>query len=372
VRTGRRAVLHIGTEKTGTTALQEALAASAPLLAEHGWRYPDLGPDPSHAALACYAADRDEDVEDIAAMAGVRPAEDRAAFSERLERRLTAEVAAHPEARFLFSTEHGHSRLVTPTAVERLRALLSRYFDEVDVLVYLRRWDRLDHSMYSTLLRDGETRRFAFGVLLRPEYFDYVGMLERWAAVFGAKRLSVAIHDRGSMMNGSILDDVSACLGLPSLPPRGRTNEALGGRGRWLLREVNLRLGDVDPARAATVRWQVIEALEGTEPGPSARPARADAVAFVRGFDGQAAWIRDRYFPGRERLFDDGFDEYPEQEEVAGPDAREIVDVMTTALLNLALTEPVARDADQGGPRGSGRLDRPHDQGRRPCPSACS
>lgn len=45
-------VIHIGTHKTGTTYLQNRLAASRKILARHGIVYPDYGPSAHHALIA--------------------------------------------------------------------------------------------------------------------------------------------------------------------------------------------------------------------------------------------------------------------------------------------------------------------------------
>ena len=52
----RSAILHIGTEKTGTTTLQVMLAGKRPALADLGYRYASAPGDISHTALAAYAA----------------------------------------------------------------------------------------------------------------------------------------------------------------------------------------------------------------------------------------------------------------------------------------------------------------------------
>lgn len=46
-----RAVLHIGTHKTATTMIQNALAANRPLLARHGLIYPEIGRATGHHSL---------------------------------------------------------------------------------------------------------------------------------------------------------------------------------------------------------------------------------------------------------------------------------------------------------------------------------
>jgi len=105
-----RAILHIGTEKTGTTALQLAFRRDAERLATLGVRYPDFRM-PNQAALAYAAADDEADVRDLGAHIGLMPGETRAEFIARLHGWLHSETMAYPRARFVLSTEHAQSRL---------------------------------------------------------------------------------------------------------------------------------------------------------------------------------------------------------------------------------------------------------------------
>ncbi len=105
----RRAILHIGTEKTGTTALQHAFRNDAERLAALGVRYPDFLV-PTHGALAYVAADREASVCDMGPHIGLMPGESRTAFTARLHGWLAAEVAAHPDATFVLSAGHAASR----------------------------------------------------------------------------------------------------------------------------------------------------------------------------------------------------------------------------------------------------------------------
>ena len=131
---------------------------------------------------------------------------------------LAAEVAAAPECTFLFSGEHCHSRLVTPEEVMRLHGLLTRHFDEVRILVYLRRQDQVAVSHYSTLIKAGGTRGAVLDAsVLGRNFLDYEKLLGRWSGAFGRDAMTVALFDRSAFVGGSIIPDFCARAGLPLL-----------------------------------------------------------------------------------------------------------------------------------------------------------
>jgi hypothetical protein len=137
----RRAILHIGTEKTGTTAIQGVLARSRAALLERGFAYPKSTGQGNHVQLAFYAAEgRIARIAHLYERGGVSSA----CVVETYPAELEAEVAALPGSvhTLLFSTEHCHSRL-HDEGVGRLKALLDRFCDDYRTVVYLRRQDEL-------------------------------------------------------------------------------------------------------------------------------------------------------------------------------------------------------------------------------------
>lgn len=197
----RRAILHIGTEKTGTTALQLAFHRDAERLATSGVRYPDFRM-PNHAALVFAAADDEEMVRDLGVHVGLMPGETREDLTTRLHGWLKAETTAYPDARFVLSTEHAQSRLNSIASVERVRSILSAYFDEIDIVVYLRRWDRMAlsfHAGYWYVLAellhdldhaDGAREAVGEALAIEPHNEDFL-------------RFAAALGDQGSGLCGA-------------------------------------------------------------------------------------------------------------------------------------------------------------------------
>jgi hypothetical protein len=193
-------VLHIGTEKTGSTSLQQCLAANRAALSRAGFIYPQGLGEPSHRKLAVYAMD-DDRIDDGRRQYDATSPEAIAALRMEVEehfsrmRRNFESVGS--SSTVIFSSEHCHSRLVRSIEVERLRDLLYRLCDRVQVIVYLRPQHDLAISLYSTALRVGYAGRPVLPSLESPSaYFDYAAMLDRWASCFGRANVTPRIYAR--------------------------------------------------------------------------------------------------------------------------------------------------------------------------------
>lgn len=298
-----RCILHIGTEKTATTSVQQTLFANIDRLAEHKIVYPRLGPQVPHSGLVVYVAQNKSRVEDLFVDAGFPIGGSVRAFEGRMQRMLDAATRAAPDALFILSTEHAHSRLLDPAEVRRLRKFLRRYFDDIEIVVYLRRWDRVARSHYSTGLKNGETRAFDFAAYRDGPYLDYAGLLDRWSAAFGADKLSVAIYEDAIRDGGSVVADFCRRFALPALVEETRFNRAIPTHYHSLLRRINLALAGTPPRQAQFVRHALTAAIESRTTASEERSTEADR-RFVAAFRDQARYICDTYLNGRHKLFD--------------------------------------------------------------------
>jgi tetratricopeptide (TPR) repeat protein len=340
----RRAILHIGTEKTGTTTLQFSLSAAADTLAASGFHYPVLGAGHAHVALVTYAKST-ADVADLPALGGQSADETHAAFSARIEDEVAAAVAAHPDATFILSSEHASSRLIEDACVRRLKALLDRHFTTIDVMIYLRRWDRMAISAYATFVRNGMRAPFSFERMYGSDYLDYAGMLRRWSEVFGIARMHVGIYDRAALRGGSIVADFTTRFGLPAIASIGEINASPGPDTVATLMLLNRILVDADPQIATSIREAVVEAASSHRGGSAV--LRREAEAFVALHADQAETIRAQYFPARTALFDDRYDDYDERPPDRAHNWRDVSEALVVAVVQIANDRlRVAAEAD--------------------------
>jgi tetratricopeptide (TPR) repeat protein len=315
----RRAILLIGTEKTGTTTLQHFLAANRERLAERGFRYPGFCGSPNHTGLAAYALDPGKSDPLRAPFSADAPA-DVPSMRARLHAAAAAELTG--EATTIFCSEHCHSRLTTAEEVATLRSFLGGFFDEIRIGVYLRRQDQVALSLYSTRLKSGEV---AGPILPRANdedpFFNYDRSLALWEAAFGREVMTVRLFDRKALVGGSVVDDFVATWGLEPIGafvPVADQNESITPPAQDFLRRMNARLEPVAGLPIDEVRGPLAARLAVLCPGRGARPARVEAEAFYAKYQPSNERLRARFFPERAQLFDEDFSGYPE-----AADARE-------------------------------------------------
>lgn len=318
----RDAILHIGTEKTGTTSIQKMLAARRQDLIKLGFCYPSCPGEESHFALAVYAAPESAPELNGAPL-------DEAAFTQS----LADELAALPDDvhTVIFSSEHCHSRLVSDGQVRKLHDLLKTFFKSVTVVVYLRRQDILACSSYSTMLKYGFAGRDIFpdfpGPILANDntidrgiysYFDFEALLDRYASVFGKTALRPRIFENDMLHQGDVMLDFLLTCGLPAALADGaqKANCAIPVDGQELLILLNAYLADSDFAAdgllAGRIR-DVCAAVAQTQlSGRPRLPPRAVARKFYANFHDVNERVRAAWFPERGRLFDDDFGRYEE------------------------------------------------------------
>lgn len=324
-----RAILHIGTEKTGTSAIQAYLAGNRAALREAGFIYSSVPDGENHAALAIYAQD-DDRTDDMRIGAGIDTAAKLAAFRAHVEQIMADEVAAAaPDSVFIYSSEHCQSRLIEPSELERLYALMRRFFKDIVVLVYLRRQDQVAVSRHSTAMKSGNTGVNVIDpATVDRRFYDYAALLERWSGVFGRTKMVVARYIPSTLIGGSILPDFCNRMRIPKLRQIDmRRNESLRPPHQEFLRRMNERLprfvsGGLNPRRG---NIEAYVAAVGS--GPGRRPSRETARAFYESWRASNDAVKREYFPNVDQLFDENFDFYPEIADPADLDIEDALDI---------------------------------------------
>jgi len=220
--------LHIGTHKTGTTALQRWLYANRSRLAEHGLLLPVDGPyycppgrsrppeDGGHWSLAF-------------SMMGTRPHwmstgqvpsfdSCRAALRADLESWRSLRGARRADV--LLSSEHWFVG-VAPTALAGLFADLGF---RVVVVAYLRRQDDFLLSLHNQWVKTGRiTETFAEFLDAQVEdphsYAYYHRHLDAFSQVFGRDALVVRRFEEAKMVSRDLIADFTSLLDLALPPP---------------------------------------------------------------------------------------------------------------------------------------------------------
>lgn len=302
----RRLILHIGTEKTGTSSIQRFLSLHGRRLAGHGIRTPTSLADPAgnHSWLPLLAYD--DGREDDLSRRWLNPEEDR---QQQLGARLALfrrEVEAGGDATWIISSEHLQSRLTTAGEIARLRQLLDPLFDEIRLLLYIRQPIATAVSLWSTAVQCGHP----YARLPDPSqpYWhnlcDHAATIQRWSTGFPVSPLQVRLFQRGDLVDGDVISDFAEAAGIDAArhwPRPRRENPTLSHRGILLCAELNRRMPRPDDGRPCRLVGLISKATAAL-PGYQASPE--EQTTYAERFGASCEWVRANRFPRRRQLWD--------------------------------------------------------------------
>jgi hypothetical protein len=274
----RRLTLHIGIQRTGTTAIQRALAANRPALADQGVSYPFE--KTNHQTIA-WRLKR-------GTLSGVKLANKIAAFTDLPHVVLSAEdFCTHAE-------------------LDWLEPLKARY--EIRAVVYLRRQDHWVMSWYNQHVKWPFSRRHSvmtpqefLGCMEEFHWLDYERLVERWETALGAGGVVARVVEAGQVTD--TIGDFLGQIGVDRASLRIESRQQNDSLPPEML-EFARRAGMYDlpgSTRAAVIR--LLQQVAKTA-GCSAKTLYTadERRAVLDRFEASNNAVAQRWF-GRERLF---------------------------------------------------------------------
>ncbi len=207
----RRLLIHIGTEKTGTTSIQHFMHRNAAQLDARGIWYPTDAArgycqGTAHFPLAGSLVDNVQDFVSIAKEKDLPRNPSDLCMDARVRNRPVTVV----------SSEHFSSRVKDAARLKAFQQTLSSCFDEIRIVCYIRNQADLALSSYATRIIFGGRQSFdPARVTPDDPYFNYLTMLDFWASAFGRDAIIVREYDRGNLVAGDACRDfVAKVLGI--------------------------------------------------------------------------------------------------------------------------------------------------------------
>ena len=269
--------LHIGTEKTGSTAIQTFFAENRRLLLSRGWLYPETAGIRAHHSLLPYCLDEPDGTRRGAAV-HKEPSPDQ--FRRQIIGSLETEVDASSASVLVLSNERLATRLRRPAEIARLKALCDRLAQKTSVIVYLRNQADFLASRYTNVIWEGGVQKFAFTG--RAPFADYALLLDRWAGVFGKENLVVRRFETTEFPAGNVIADFAGVTGLDlcSLRVPPRANPSLDTESLAFLRGLNRRIPLSLAEHAAPLRAAIVRVLQRRRGGTrfAIPPALAERI----------------------------------------------------------------------------------------------
>lgn len=207
-------LLHIGTEKTGTTLLQDWLYANKAALSAQGVLLSAVMGQTNNRKIVSYFQ---TSFDDFTRRNNIQSQAEKAAYFEGFEAEVLAEIKAGAvdHHTMVITSEHFHSRLCNRNEIQALAAFLKEQFSEVKVLCYFREQASMRESLYSTGLKvseDGPLELFHADAGSQSYYYNFLQIATRWSEAFGEENMDFRIYDRARFREQDIRKDFLAAL----------------------------------------------------------------------------------------------------------------------------------------------------------------
>ena len=304
--------LHIGTEKTATTTIQNFFNINRKKMLENGFIYTKEAGKANNRGLpvAAFNLHRRDDFTNKKGL----DTDDKLAFFQRQTiANLIEEIEAikkdYPNTTtIVFSSEHIQSRLTDIKEIRRLKEALHR-LGVVDtcVVVYLRRPAEIASSLYSTAVRLGSCSPTPPPP--NNPYWNNVcnhkETIEKFSSVFGESAIIPRLFGKHEFVNGSIIDDILYVIGIPhdSYDIPTNANVSLSSVGVNVLRRLNKTIPAWIDNRPNEVRANLVSYIEKHLSGSKYTMPNTLYEEYDSAFQESNEWVRLNYFYDKEILF---------------------------------------------------------------------
>lgn len=278
-----RLFIHIGTPKTGSTAIQYFLAQNIEALDAQGVNFVRQG--------------RKRDAHNLVLQAR------RAGELTKVTDKIADEIRARPDDTHILTSEMyfgaGLGRDLADALPDDIR-------EGARILVYLRRQDRFLEALYKQRVKtgrySGDAWAFAQSKLGNG---NYARALAPWAEAFGQANIIVRPFERPHFPNGNVVHDAAAIFGIRDLDqlfvPGSIDNLSLS-------HEITRLLGRIGQSTDINIK-DVVRHLSHDPPADAARSndcfSKDQRLELLAQFTECNAMLRERYCPDLEQMFDD-------------------------------------------------------------------
>lgn len=306
------AYVHIGTEKTGTTSIQEFLMSNREIFLKkdilYSYAIGNNGSQWDFTFLAYSGIKRD-----LYCLS--RKIDTMCKFLQHKNRiisDLKVEIQKTKCKNILISSEHLSSRLQDTKEIrEVLNILYSLGFKNIKIIIYLREQSSEVVSAFSTAIKSGSD---ISSIQRNPDKYirgKYNLLLLKWIEVFGKENIIVKLFDKNEFYQGDLLKDFIYSIGLEwddkfIIPPK--QNETLDLMGIEILKRINEHLpwrveNKINYLRGDLSTYICKHFQNSKDPHLKFKPPKEIIQSYIDYFEESNEWVRKEFFPHKEKLF---------------------------------------------------------------------
>lgn len=260
-----RIILHIGMPQTGAGRVQKALADIRDDLLTQGVLVPDGTGSDFGERLLLAVADPDH-LGPLQATGGFPDPERQGRIRRQLADDLAAATDRHRPETMILACDHLGAHLHRPSELERLRALLSPFSDDIRIVAHVEEQARLLVRHYAGQILAGRdtslelelalaeqdnwweacldascgtdpARGRYFPMQAAPFWLDYAALVRAWESVFGAGTVDLRPGDPAEFNRDTVMTELDSAFGIAgAILPDARTRSAPQPAATWLTR----------------------------------------------------------------------------------------------------------------------------------------
>ena len=319
-------ILHIGTEKTGTSTIQKFLDSNRKALLKENICYPETPftrfgsqwefvaiahpyPWTMDAGQACEIED-DKTLNDF-----------KRNFKESLQKQFSSQPNTET---LLISSEHFHSRLLSIGTIKELKDFLNPWVEDFKIIIYFRRQDKLAVSYYTTQIKSGSatTELYLPSDGPRFRYFDYKWIYRIWREVFEGDELITRLYNPNPNIgigadnsHGVLQEFCNLCnIDFSNKKQPAWLNQSVDAKGLGLIHGLHKYNNTRKLSLTKTELAMVINQITRMHQGKFFPITRSEAENFYKQFKEGNEFVRKKAFPDTGRsLFDTDFSHYPDK-----------------------------------------------------------
>ncbi len=315
------AYVHIGTEKTGTTTIQEFLYINKSIIQKQNYFFAQSIGIKNHWDLAFlgYSLNKKDSYILNNSLWNFQAIKQ---HKKNIFSKIKDEVKFNHK--IIFSSELLQSRLTRKREIVKLYTFLKKIgFTNIKVICYIRDANEMLRSLLSEAIKweeidsfelKEEKEEYKLGYKKNLFHFHHIcnhkQTLQWWGEVFGKENLIVRLFDKNEFYQGDLLKDFIHSIGLEwddefIIPPK--QNESLDLLGIDLLRRINkflpLFCNNARNIFRGDLHHFAIKHFTSKDSHLKFQPPKEVVQSYIDYFEESNEWVRKEFFPHKERLF---------------------------------------------------------------------
>ena len=295
-------ILHIGSQKTGTTSIQQFLAQNRDYLNEQDIYIPDYLGGINHRYAVFLAEEHNKRDDAFTRSHGLKDNyEKKIKFKQSLLSKLKSDSKRNCSKIWIISSEFFQSRLNTEIEVSRLYDIVNNLFRDIKIICYVRDPLSTAISTWSTYVMSGGVARH----LQRPRTIfhnncDHKNLVTRWENGFHQHKIIVGNFSGDSLIDGNIIHDF-CCKAHINMDPRfiipPKSNSSLSYKGILILSEINSIIQRINLNEKKNWNRTISSIVhKNFREFPYYLPTKREIFDYDNSYSESFEWVSNKYF----------------------------------------------------------------------------